>query len=141
MTPSTNSGEVSARQRTGGQGLPRIVALATGAVFLLAGVWAFVAPASFFEQAAAFEPYNVHFVRDLGAFQIGLGAVLLLAAFSRDALLVALAGVGTGALFHVLGHVVDHDLGGQPAVDIPLFALVAVALVAGAIVRAAGLRR
>jgi multicomponent Na+:H+ antiporter subunit D len=51
-----------------------------------------IAPTSFFEQAATFEPYNAHFIRDLGAFQIGLGAVLLLAAFSRDALLVALAG-------------------------------------------------
>ena len=138
MTPST---DISTGPRTSGERLPRVVAIAAGAVFLLAGVWAFSAPASFFEQAAAFEPYNVHFIRDLGAFQIGLGAVLVLAAFSRDALLVALAGAGAGALFHLLGHVIDHDRGGQPAVDLPLFALVALALVAGAVVRAAGLRR
>jgi hypothetical protein len=131
----------SAHRRTGGERFGRLTAVAVGTVFLVAGVWAFVAPASFFEQAATFEPYNVHLIRDLGAFQIGLGAVLLLAAFSRDALLVALTGVGAGALFHLLGHVLDRDLGGEPAVDLPLFGLITLALVAAAVVRAAALRR
>ena len=39
-------------------------------------VWALAAPKLFFESVATFEPYNQHFVEDLGAFQIGLGAVL-----------------------------------------------------------------
>jgi hypothetical protein len=38
-----------------------------------------VDPRSFFTALAAFEPYNQHFIQDIGAFQIGLGAVLLLA--------------------------------------------------------------
>lgn len=117
------------------------MAVVVGAVSLAAGLWAFVAPEPFFEAAATFEPYNVHFVRDIGAFQIGLGAVLLLAVIVSDALLVALAGVGTAAVFHVLGHVIDHDLGGEPAVDIPMFALTAVLLAAAAIVRAVTLWR
>jgi uncharacterized protein YjeT (DUF2065 family) len=119
----------------------RVAAVAVGAVFLLPGLWAFAAPASFFEAAATFEPYNVHFVRDIGAFQIGLGAVLILAAFVRDALLVALTGVAVGAVFHLVGHVIDVDLGGTPASDIPVFGIVAVALIAAAITRAGALRR
>lgn len=118
----------------------RIVMVVVGAVFLVTGLWAFVAPDPFFEAVATFEPYNPHLIRDTGAFQIGLGAVLLLAVIISDALLVALAGVGTGAVFHLAGHVMDHDLGGDPAVDLPLLGLLAVLLVAAAIARAATLR-
>lgn len=125
---------------TRGERMARIVAVAVGGFLALSGVWAFVAPTLFYEAVALFEPYNAHFVRDIGAFQIGLGAVLLLALLSRDALLVALAGVGIGSAFHVLGHVIDIDRGGTPAVDIPLFALVTVALLAAAFARWAGAR-
>lgn len=44
-------------------------------------MWALVAPRSFFTSLATFEPYNPHLLHDIGAFQIGIGAVLLLAAF------------------------------------------------------------
>lgn len=40
-------------------------------------------PNPFFEQLAWFEPYNQHFIQDIGAFQIGLGVVLLIAAVLR----------------------------------------------------------
>jgi uncharacterized protein YjeT (DUF2065 family) len=114
----------------------RLVAVGVGLVFVGAGVWAFVAPRSFFENAAAFEPYNAHFVRDIGAFQLGLGAVLLLGVWVRDALFAALAGVAVGAVAHLVAHIVDRHAGGQPVVDIPAFGLVAGLLVAAAIVRA-----
>lgn len=119
----------------------QVVAIIVGVMLLAAGLWAFVAPAAFFESAATFEPYNVHLIRDIGAFQVGLGAVLLLAVIIPDALLAAFAGVGAGAVFHLLAHVIDHDLGGDPAVDIPMFGLVAVLLIAAAISRAASRRR
>jgi hypothetical protein len=41
----------------------RIVAVAAG-VLLVPGLWAFFAPASFFEAAATFDPYNTHLIRD-----------------------------------------------------------------------------
>lgn len=136
---------LSAQQAHGrtrrGEGFPRIVALVVGVGMGAAGLWAFAAPASFFAAAATFEPYNVHFVRDLGAFQLGLGAVLILAAVMRDTLLVALAGVAVGAVFHLVGHVIDVDLGGDPVMDIPAFGLVALLLAAAAVARAASLRR
>ena len=100
------------------------------------GVWAFVAPRSFFDNAATFEPYNTHLIRDIGAFQLGLGAVLLLGVWVRDALLAALAGVAVGAVAHLVGHIVDRDAGGQPVVDIALFGLIAGLLVVATVVRA-----
>jgi hypothetical protein len=112
--------------------LPRVVAIIAGITFVALGAWAMLDPASFFATIASFEPYNKHFVQDIGAFQIGLGAVLLLgAAPSRpDALVVALMGVGVGATFHFLSHLVGGEHGGVPERDLPLFAATAVVLVA-----------
>ena len=118
----------------------RMVAILVGLVFAAAGLWALLAPRSFFEGAAHFEPYNAHFIRDIGAFQLGLGAVLLLAAWLRDALLAALAGVAVGAVAHLVAHVADRHLGGEPAVDIPAFAVIAVLLIAAAVARARTLK-
>jgi hypothetical protein len=116
-----------------GDQLTRVVAGAAGVVLVGLGLWAFTDPGSFYDAVATFEPRNDHFVRDIGAFQIGLGAVLLLALVWRDALTVTLVGVGVGTGFHAVAHVLDRDLGGSPATDIPTFAIVAVLLlVAGA---------
>ncbi len=106
----------------------RVVLAIAGAFFVLFGLWAFAAPASFYDAVATFEPYNAHFVRDIGAFQLGLGAVLLLALLPWSAAAVALLGAGVGSLAHALGHVLDRDLGGTPATDIPTFTLVAIVL-------------
>lgn len=135
---STADGRVEAgpvRATYTGWGYPRLVAVGTGLVLLVSGVWALVAPESFFDSAATFEPYNQHFVQDLGAFQLGLGAVLLLAATFRDALAVGLLGVAVGSAAHVVSHAVGHDLGGTPAVDIPLFSIVTVLLVSAGMAR------
>lgn len=40
-----------------------------------------ISPQGFFETMADFEPYNAHLLQDVGAFQLGLGATLILAAF------------------------------------------------------------
>lgn len=114
-------------ERTGARAV-RWVSILAGATFLLFGTWAFVAPRSFFDAVATFEPYNAHLLRDIGAFQIGLGAVLVLVTTLRDAHGGALLGVGLGAAFHAVGHVLDRDLGGSPAIDIPTFAIIAVVL-------------
>ncbi|HZB71939.1 MAG TPA: hypothetical protein VE395_07370 [Acidimicrobiales bacterium] len=116
-----------------GRGWPWYVAATGGLVFLALGVWAMADPESFFDRVATFEPYNQHFVQDIGAFQIGLGAVLLLAVGvgRPDALAVALLGVGIGSAAHVLSHLIGHDLGGTPETDIPVFSI-ATALLLGA---------
>jgi hypothetical protein len=72
-----------------------------------------------------------------GAFQVGLGAVLLLATISAgaDALAVGLLGVGAGSAAHTISHLVGLDLGGTPARDIPLFTVLTLVLVGGGLLR------
>lgn len=111
-----------------------ITALAAiGAAFFLGfGLWAFLDASSFFEQMAHFDPYNAHFVHDIGAFQVGIGATLAVALWRRsDALLAALAGAGIGSAFHLVAHIQDHDLGGKDT-DVFVFAVVAALLLVGA---------
>ena len=119
------------------QWLPRAVGVAGGVFFAAFGLWAMLGPESFFEAAAPFDPYNQHFIQDIGAFQIGLGAVLLFAAIPArgDALAVALLGVGVGQVAHTISHVVGQDLGGTPAIDIPVFGLLAVLLLSAGALR------
>jgi len=105
-----------------------------GLFFLLPGIWAFVAPHSFYDQVAPFPAYNRHFLHDIGAFQIGIGVALLLASRWDDARFVTLAGAASGAAVHLVSHIVDHNLGGQDS-DVFVFGLIAVLLATGATVR------
>ncbi len=122
--------------------LASAVAILVGLQFVALGAWAMLAPRSFFETVALFEPYNQHFLQDVGAFQVGLGAVLLLAAIGSgaDALTVALAGVGVGAALHAVSHIIGRELGGKPETDIPVIVAIAVLTLAAAIVRWSSLR-
>lgn len=111
--------------------------------FLPFGAWAMLAPRSFFEQLAEFHPYNQHFVQDIGAFQLGIGAVLLVAALRPgiDALTVALLGSGVGGAAHAVSHMVGHELGGKPTSDIPMFSVIAVVLLVTGAMRARAMTR
>ena len=93
----------------------KIVSAAAGLLLVATGLWAFAAPRSFFESVATYPPFNVHLLHDIGAFNLGLGATLLLALAWADGLLVALAGVGLGATAHALAHWLDRELGGSAA--------------------------
>ncbi|GFG65257.1 hypothetical protein MKUB_27470 [Mycobacterium kubicae] len=75
------------------------------------GVWCLIDPASF-ARVVAFHQH-VHFLHDLGAFQLGLGATLLLALFWRDAMATALAGFLLANTVHTVNHVMDLDEGGS----------------------------
>jgi hypothetical protein len=56
-------------------------------------------------------PYNEHLVRDVGAAVLGLGLVALVALFRREAVLTAVAGLGSLAfgLPHVIYHARNLD--------------------------------
>jgi PPOX class probable F420-dependent enzyme len=116
-------------QRHPGDRFVLLVTLLAGIVTLAAGLWAFLAPRSFAE-AVRF-PYARHFVHDTGAFQVGIGATLLLALAWRDGLALALAGFLVGNSVHALSHVADLALGGggwEPWVLAAVSVVVAVAL-------------
>lgn len=114
---------------------PSAVAVVAGVMFSGFGLWAMASPSSFFEQLAAFEPYNQHFLQDIGAFQIGIGAMLLAARFMPDGLTAALLGSAVGAGAHTTSHFLGADLGGTPIVDIPTFSVITLLLAAAAVVR------
>jgi uncharacterized membrane protein len=106
-----------------------IAVVAVAAAFMLiAGVWAFVWPMSF--AAVVQFPYHLHFLHDLGAFQIGIGASLLCALRWRDAIAVALAGFVVATAVHAVSHFIDRDLGGRPTDWIALTALTVIATAA-----------
>jgi hypothetical protein len=90
----------------------RSVVLVCAASMLAVGSWALMAPGSF-ASWISFPPYNEHLIHDAGAFQIGIGAALLLSLLSSDALIAALGGFLVGGTLHVFNHTVDRHLGGH----------------------------
>lgn len=116
--------------------LVALIAAGIGAVFFIGpGLWAFFDPQGFYDELATFEPYNEHFIHDIGAFQIGIGVALASAIWRRnDALLAALLGAAVGSIFHTIAHVIDHDLGGKDS-DVVVFSVITVVLLAGAALR------
>jgi uncharacterized membrane protein len=95
--------------------------LVCAASMLILGVWAFSAPESF-SQFINYAPYNQHLIHDAGAFQIGIGAALLLALVCPDALLVALTGVTVATALHAISHFTDRHIGGHDS-DVPTLGL------------------
>jgi hypothetical protein len=87
-----------------------LVVLICAVSMLGIGLWALVAPMSF-ARWISFPPYNEHLIHDAGAFQIGIGAALLLSLLSDDALTVALGGFMVGGTLHALNHAVDSHCG------------------------------
>ena len=85
----------------------------TGVITLGIGVWALFATRSFADFADF--GYHEHFLHDIGAFQIGIGATLLFALLWQDSLSAVLAGFLVGNTIHVITHIVDSDLGGSAA--------------------------
>ena len=116
------------------------IALVVGAVaFLVPGVWAFVAPVGFADTVATFDPYNRHYLHDLGAFQIGVGVAPLVALRWRDGAVIALSAFFAASAVHAISHFIDRDLGGRAADPYALSVVALVALVA-LVVRVRALR-
>jgi hypothetical protein len=96
-----------------------------GGFFAAQGLWAFVSPRGFYDALAVFEPFNHHFIRDIGSIQMGIGLAGLVAARKASGLVVGLTGLASFQVLHVLSHVIDRDDGGRPAFDITALGLAA----------------
>lgn len=104
------------------------------AAFLVAtGAWALISPHTFYAQIAHYPPYSRHLVHDIGAFELGLGACLLIGLVVQDALLAVLAGNAVGAGAHFVSHLLDRSIGGRPSdpLTVGLLALTTCLLVIG----------
>lgn len=90
------------------------------AVTAVAGLFSVSAAVGLLAEPAGFArlvnfPYGVHYLHDAGAFQLGIGATMLLALVWRDALAVVLGGFLVGNTAHALAHLADRGLGGHPS--------------------------
>lgn len=102
---------------------------------LVTGWWARVDPAGFAEWANW--PNHVHFLHDAGVFQIGIGAMMLLALWWRDVIAVVLAGFVITNSFHALNHALD--TGGGHASDPWLLLSVSAIAAVGLLLRLRGI--
>ena len=114
--------------------LSGVVGAVIGVFYLVTGAWAYLAPLSFFSAVATFAPLNIHLLHDAGAFQLGLGLALTVPVALRAPLRAPLIAVLGASVLHLLAHVVDIRLGGHPTTDLPVLALICVALAAALIV-------
>ncbi|SNR43047.1 hypothetical protein SAMN06265360_105246 [Haloechinothrix alba] len=87
-----------------------LVSALAGLAMLAAGVWSLAGTRSF--AAFANFGHHEHFLHDLGAFQIGIGVMVLLALIWADALATALAALFVANTLHVVNHVIDLSHGG-----------------------------
>lgn len=108
-------------------------------ILMTVGVWAFVSPRGFYDSFATYPPFNRHLLRDVGAFNFGLGITLLAAARIRDGLTVALAGAAAAGVAHGLSHIIDAGDGGR-SYDPILFSVIGLLLVGAAVARAREVR-
>lgn len=95
------------------------------ATALVVGAWALLAPGSFYEDfpapgrgwVSALPPYNEHLVRDVGALNLALAALLGFAALSRQVRLARISLVVW--LVYATPHFVYHvtEIGAMPFLD------------------------
>lgn len=100
------------------------------AVFHLGvGFWAFCAPLSFFTNVGPYQPYNEHFLHDIGAFNLGLGAAAVAGILVTDSLVAVLTALAVGAVMHEIAHITDRLLGGHASDPYTLGAFAVIVLV------------
>ena len=95
------------RPRTAEADLTGVLLAVIAAALILPGILAFVAPGAFYDQIAGYPPRNDHFLRDLGAFQIGLGGLAFLAWLQPQIRRAAYAILALHFALHTISHVID----------------------------------
>lgn len=109
----------------------KMLAVAAGVGTGAMGAWAFFSPTSFYDFAT-YPPFSEHFIHDIGSFMLGLGAVLLLAAWSSSALFVAFGGNAIGSVFHFIAHLMDRRSSPNGTRDVILIGVLTATLAAAA---------
>jgi hypothetical protein len=83
------------------------VCVVLGLTQLVPALWIVIAPHSFYAHVGPFGAYNSHYLGDAAAFQAGIGAALVAAAWLEPLRPGALlAGFGA-VLFHAVNHWID----------------------------------
>lgn len=103
-----------------------------GAAQLVLGLWCLLDPRGFAHVVR--QDYGGHFVKDAGAFQIGLGTTLMAILLCRDPYVIVLTGFVVGNSVHAAGHYADLPIGGHPR-DVVLLASASVLAAAACLAR------
>ena len=94
------------------------VLLVVGISQLVIGVWAFVAPGSFYDVIATYPPQNDHFLKDIGSWNVALGAAAVYAA-RKPSWHVGMLGVLTlQYVLHGISHAIDIDVADSDAMGV-----------------------
>ena len=86
-----------------------IALLVAGATQVLTGVWLLLDPGGFYDAVATYPPRNDHFLRDLGSWNVALGAAAIYGA-RRPAWRTPMLGLlALQYALHTVSHVIDVD--------------------------------
>jgi hypothetical protein len=83
--------------------------LLVGAASLITGAWLFLAPGSFYDVIATYPPQNDHFLRDVGSFQVALGAAAVYGARRASWRAPMLAILALQYALHTVSHLINID--------------------------------
>ena len=78
-----------------------------GALAFGTGLWLIASPGTFFDQIAPFAPRNDHFMRDIGTFELALGAAFFIAVRLPSWRAPVLFFAAVQATAHAINHLVD----------------------------------
>jgi hypothetical protein len=87
--------------------IAQVVVAIAGLTHLLVGLAMLLAPMWFFVTIGTFPPFNRHYTGDMGAFQLAMGAGLLIAARTPAQQRLLIASAAAGNLLHMLNHAYD----------------------------------
>ena len=90
--------------------LADVALLVVGTTQVALGALAFLAPGTFYDLIASYPPDNAHFLKDVGSWQVALGAAALYAA-RRPAWRVPMLGIlAIQYTLHTISHLIDVDV-------------------------------
>ena len=115
-------------------------------VSLQIGVWALVAPRSFYDDfpglgrawVSVDGPYNEHLVRDVGALNLAVATLVVAAAvrLGRELVMIAGAVALVWGIPHTIYHLLNTDVLDSSDVAVSLFGLITFAVLGGGLVYA-----
>lgn len=96
-----------------------------------------VAPTSFFDAVAPFGDYNGHYLRDVAAYQAGVGLALLASIWLRALRPGAVAALLGSTALHAINHIADRSaIAGSSADSVEALLVLMSALLAAWLLRA-----
>lgn len=107
----------------------QILLILSGVVYGLVALTMLATPEWFYNNIGNHPPYNRHYVGDLGAFQLGLAAGLIVAAWNPARNRVLIGAAAIAGIVHTLNHGYDMLLGEESLGTVLQLAVLAAVLI------------